>query len=86
MLRTFTRNNTTLVSIIIFLIIFGVVQFSRPAFLYNRDGSIREFGVGYKNKTILPLWLFSIILGILSYVIVLYYLTYPQLIEWFGQR
>jgi hypothetical protein len=80
MLRTFTRNNTTLVSIIIFLIIFGVVQFLQPAFLYNRDGSIREFGVGYKNKTILPLWLFSIILGILSYVIVLYYLTYPRLI------
>jgi len=79
MLRTFTRNNTTLVSIIIFLIIFGVIQLLRPAFLYNRDGSIREFGVGYKNKTILPLWLFSIILGILSYVIVLYYLTYPIL-------
>ena len=79
MLRTFTRNNTTLVSIIIFLIIFGVVQFLKPAFLYNRDGSIREFGIGYKNKTILPLWLFSIILGILSYVIVLYYLTYPRL-------
>jgi hypothetical protein len=79
MLRTFTRNNTTLVSIIIFLIIFGVIQLLQPAFLYNRDGSIREFGVGYKNKTILPLWLFSIILGILSYVIVLYYLTYPIL-------
>ena len=80
MFRTFTRNNTNLVSIIIFLIIFGIVQMLQPAFLYNRDGSIREFGVGYKNKTILPLWLFSIILGILSYVIVLYYLTYPQLI------
>jgi hypothetical protein len=79
MLRKFTSNNTTLVSIIIFLIIFGVIQLLRPAFLYNRDGSIREFGVGYKNKTILPLWLFSIILGILSYVIVLYYLTYPIL-------
>jgi len=79
MLRTFTRNNTTLVSIIIFLIIFGVVQLLHPDFLYNKDGSIREFGVGYKNKTILPLWLFSIVLGILSYVIVLYYLTYPQL-------
>jgi hypothetical protein len=78
MLRTFTRNNTTLVSIIIFLIIFGVVQLLHPAFLYNRDGSIREFGVGYKNKTILPLWLFSIILGIFSYVIVLYFLTYPR--------
>ena len=48
----------------------------KPNFLYNKDGSIREFGVGYKNKTILPLWLFSIILGILTYVIVLYYLQY----------
>ena len=76
MLRTFTRNNTTLVSIIIFLIIFGVIQLLRPAFLYNRDGSIREFGVGYKNKTILPLWLFSIVLGILTYVMTLYFVEY----------
>lgn len=75
MLRTFTRNNTTLVSIIIFLIIFTIIQMLKPPFLYNKDGSIREFGIGYKNKTIVPLWLFSILLGILSYVFVLYYLT-----------
>ena len=79
MFRSFVRNNTTLVSIIIFLVIFGIVQMLMPAFLYNIDGSIREFGVGYKNKTILPLWLFSIILGIISYIFVLYYLTYPKL-------
>lgn len=78
MLRTFAKNNTTLVSIIIFLSIFGVIQMLQPPFLYANDGSIREFGVGYRNKTILPLWLFSIILGILSYVFVLYYLTYPR--------
>ena len=76
MLRTFTRNNTTLVSIVIFLLIFGFVQIMKPSFLYNNDGSLRDFGVGYKNKTILPLWLFSIILGILTYVLVLYYLKY----------
>jgi uncharacterized membrane protein YozB (DUF420 family) len=80
MLRTFTRNNTTLVSILIFLVIFGIIQMLKPAFLYNNDGSLREFGVGYKNKTIVPLWLFSIILGILSYVFVLYYLVYPRFI------
>jgi uncharacterized membrane protein YozB (DUF420 family) len=80
MLRTFTRNNTTLVSIIIFLVIFIIIQMLRPAFLYNNDGSLREFGIGYKNKTIVPLWLFSIILGILCYVFVLYYLVYPRLI------
>jgi hypothetical protein len=78
MLRSFIRNNITLVSIIIFVIIFSIVQLLKPPFLYNKDGSLREFGVGYKNKTILPVWLFSIILGILSYVLVLYYLTYPR--------
>ena len=76
MLRTIIRNNTTLASIILFLIFFGFAQILKPSFLYNNDGSIRDFGIGYKNKTILPMWLFSIVLGILSYVFVLYYLTY----------
>jgi hypothetical protein len=80
MLRTFARNNTTLAAIIIFIIVFGIFQMIQPAFLYDKDGSIREFGVGYKNKTILPMWLFSIILGILSYTFVLYYLTYPRFV------
>ena len=79
MLRTFTRNNTTLVSIIIFLMIFVMMYILQPAFLYNKDGSIREFGIGYKNKTILPLWLFSIVLGIVSYLFVLYYLSYHRI-------
>jgi hypothetical protein len=79
MLRRFARNNTILVSIIIFLIMFVFTQFLKPNFLYNNDGSLRDFGVGYKNKTILPMWLFSILLGILTYVLVMYYLTYPEI-------
>jgi hypothetical protein len=74
MLKTFVRRNITLVSVLFFITIFVLVQLMRPAFLYNNDGSIREFGVGYKNKTIMPLWLFSLILGILSYLSVLYYI------------
>ncbi len=80
MLRTFARNNTTMMAIIIFMLVFGLIQMIQPAFFYNRDGSIREFGIGYKNKTILPIWLFSIILGILCYLFVLYYLVYPRFI------
>ena len=72
MLRTFARNNTTLVAIMFFLFIFILTHMIQPGFLYNRDGSIRTFGVGYRNKTILPLWLFSIVLGILCYLFVLY--------------
>ena len=73
-MKSFIRNNVILSAIIVFVFIFAIVQMIKPGFLYKQDGSIREFGVGYKNKTIMPIWLFSIILGILSYVFVLYYL------------
>ena len=48
----------------------------KPSFLFKPDGSMREFGIGYKNKTILPLWLVAILLSMLCYLGVLYYLTY----------
>lgn len=77
--RNYVRDNITLFSIILFLLIFGSIQFIKPAFLYNKDGSIREFGIGYKNKTILPIWLLSIILGILCYLAIMYYVAAPRL-------
>ena len=77
--RTYIRENATLFAIILFLIIFGSIQMMKPACLYNTDGSIREFGVGYRNKTIMPIWLLSLILGILSYLFVMYYVAYPRL-------
>jgi len=79
MYRNFIRDNVTLVSIILFIAIFSMIQLSKPSFLYNNDGSIREFGVGYKNKTILPIWLLSIVLGIICYLIVVYYTVHPKL-------
>ncbi len=77
--RNYIRENATLFSIVLFLLMFGAIQMIKPNFLYNKDGSIREFGVGYRNKTILPIWLLSLILGILSYLFVLYYVAYPKL-------
>jgi len=74
MRNNFIRDNVTFIAIALFIVIYGFIQLMKPSFLYNSDGSIREFGVGYKNKTILPVWLLSIILGILCYVFVLYYL------------
>jgi hypothetical protein len=38
------------------------------------DGSFREFGVGYKNKTVIPIWVVSIIIAILCYLAISYYL------------
>ena len=79
MYRNLIRENITFVSILLFLIIFGIIQMIKPKFLYNLDGSIREFGIGYKNKTIMPIWLLSIVLGILCYLIVLYYLAHQKI-------
>jgi len=79
MYRNYIRENITLVSIVLFIIIFGTIQVMKPVCFYNKDGSIREFGVGYKNKTILPIWLLSLVLGILCYLAVMYYVSYPKL-------
>lgn len=75
-IKNYIRQNLPLVSIAIFLIIFSFIQIMQPAFLYNNDGSLREFGVGYKNKTILPVWLLAIVLGILTYCAVRFYVTF----------
>jgi len=75
MYRFYIAKNPTLVSVLLFLVIFITIQIGKPSFLYRDDGSIREFGIGYRNKTILPIWLLAIVLGILSYLFVLYYLS-----------
>jgi hypothetical protein len=40
--------------------------------MYNDDGSLRQFGIGFHRKTVVPAWLVAIIVAILSYMIVLY--------------
>ena len=62
------------ISISLFIIIYVIVQYIKPKWLYNQNGSIRQFGIGYKQKTIVPIWIASIILAILCYVAV-YYLS-----------
>jgi len=76
---SYIRQNITLVAVILFVIIFGIIQMMKPACFYNSDGSIREFGVGYRNKTILPIWLFSLLLGIVCYLAVLYCINMPKI-------
>ena len=77
--RNYIRDNATLFATILFLIVFTFIQVLKPSFLYNKNGSLREFGIGYRNKTIFPVWLLSIVLGIFSYLIVMYYVAHPRL-------
>jgi hypothetical protein len=72
MYKKYIQENISLFAVILFIFIFSIIQLIKPNCFYNKDGSIREFGIGYKNKTIFPIWLFSFVLGILSYLTVLY--------------
>lgn len=59
------------IAILLFLILFSIVHYLKPGFAYDEKGAFRPFGLGYRNKTVIPIWIVAIILAIFSYVIVL---------------
>ena len=68
--RKLLRNYKVLFSVFCFLIAFSVFHVVKPGFAYMPDGSFRPFGVGYKHKTVVPIWLVAITLAIFSYLLV----------------
>jgi hypothetical protein len=65
--------NKLILVLFVYIILYSIIVYFKPELVFNNlRGCLRPFGVGYKNTTILPLWLISIILAILSYFIVLY--------------
>ena len=75
----FVQTNISLVSIVLFLILFIIILISKPNIIFDKQGVPRECGIGYKKKTVLPIWLVVIILAIISYFIILYYLNYRKI-------
>jgi len=67
------RHNKITVAILIYMFLFAVINMIKPPFMYNPDGTMKEFGVGFRKKTIIPVWLLSIFLAILAYLSVIYY-------------
>ncbi len=71
--RGFTRVHKVEVAIVLFFLIFSLVHWIKPSLVYSEDGSYRTFGVGYRQKTIVPIWFVAILIAILCYLFVLYY-------------
>jgi hypothetical protein len=67
----FIRIHKISFSILIFLILFGSYHYIKPTITYQSNGAYRPFGVGYKHKTILPIWIIAILCAIFSYLMVL---------------
>ena len=69
----FVRFHKVSIAIYLFLILMFLVHYFKPKIIYDENGGFRQFGIGYRNKTILPIWLVSIILAIFAYLSVLIY-------------
>lgn len=74
----FIKSNNVLSSVVIFMFLFMIIILTKPAIIFNNDGTFRNFGIGYSKKTVTPIWLVSIILAIFSYFIVLFIIYNPK--------
>jgi hypothetical protein len=44
----------------------------KPGFTYEENGAFRQFGVGYKHKTVISGWVVAILLSVGSYLFISY--------------
>ena len=74
--KKFVRVHKINFAILIFLFVFTMIHIYKPLLMYNEDGGFRPFGIGYKHKTVIPIWIASIVVAMFSYLAVLYFLTF----------
>jgi|LauGreDrversion4_1035100.scaffolds.fasta_scaffold64863_2 hypothetical protein len=72
------RNQKVSYAIFLFFIAFSLFHFFlKPSITYYPDGSFRPFGLEYTDETFLPIWLVSLVLGIFSYLFILFVCSVP---------
>ena len=59
-------NTPLKISIVVYLFTFVLLYMVKPKLMFTKNNRMREFGTSNK-KTILPIWLVSAIVGILTY-------------------
>ena len=72
--KSTVRLYKTNYAIALFIILFTAFHMLKPNFAYGKDGEFRQFGLGFKNKTVIPIWVVAIAFAIFSYLAVLFYL------------
>tara|TARA_Y100000389_G_scaffold130327_1_gene127727 strand:- start:7001 stop:7270 length:270 start_codon:yes stop_codon:yes gene_type:complete len=76
----FLSKNLAMVSIIIFLLFFAILVIFKPSIAFDKNNIPRNFGIGYKKKTILPVWLLVIVFAIMSYLITIYLANFNRFV------
>lgn len=76
MYKNFVRIHKLNIAVSLFVVLFSIIHIAKPPLLYTKEGGFRQFGVGYKHKTVVPIWIVAILLAILCYLGVMYYLIF----------
>lgn len=79
MLNIFTRQYAVSLTIVLYMFIYSIINYLKPNLIYTDTGLLRQFGLGLSKKTVIPLWVASISIAILSYVCVLYIITFNNI-------
>jgi hypothetical protein len=48
------------------------MHMTKPGFIYNKEGGFRPFGIGYRHKTVISVWVAAIVLAVFCYAFVTY--------------
>lgn len=70
MIEEIFKNNKLGISLILFTILFSIIIYFKPGFLFTKDGAIRQFGLGKVNSSIIPIWVIVFILAIFCYLFI----------------
>jgi hypothetical protein len=80
--RNYVKKYKVLITILLLVTSILLINQIKPSFLYENNGSIRNFGIGFKSKTVIPLWLLVIVLSIFFYILIDFYIKYPHYVHW----
>ena len=68
----FVNRNRIYLAILIYISLFATTcLIVKPPIMFLDSGELRQFGIGFKERTVIPVWLFAFLLGILSYLCIL---------------
>jgi hypothetical protein len=59
-----------LATLLLYLMGVMVILGLRPEAMFRADGTWKEFGVGGRDKTLVPFWLFAILWAFVSFAII----------------
>jgi hypothetical protein len=70
------RKNPKLWTVAIYLFYVAGFLYLKPSVAFGKDGNIRPFGVGKKESTVFPVWLWILGLAMAAYLTVVYILDF----------